>query len=68
MRAEPRSAPGRSHLWLAPLVCLGALSACAADREARATEPASHESRTGVPMLMDLPLIGWLFQHRVTAR
>lgn len=56
--------------------CLGALfspvfAACVADREVRndvGAEPVVYESRTGVPLLMDLPLVGWLFQHRVTAR
>ena len=50
-------------------VLLAALGACATDRQAAATEPPpTFESRTGVPVLMDLPLIGWLFQHRVTVR
>ena len=56
--------------------CLCALfspvfAACVADREVRndaGPEPVVYESRTGVPLLMDLPLVGWLFQHRVTVR
>jgi len=47
------------------------LGACVSERQARddpAAEPVVLESRTGVPLLMDLPLIGWLFQRRVTVR
>jgi hypothetical protein len=53
------------------LVFAGALAACASDNDARSPtppEPVVYESRTGVPFLMDLPVIGWLFQHRLTAR
>ena len=47
------------------------LGACVSDGHARdetPVEPVTFESRTGIPVLMDLPLIGWLFQHRVTVR
>jgi type II secretory pathway component GspD/PulD (secretin) len=31
-------------------------------------EPPRHESRTGVPILMDLPLIGFLFRRTTRVR
>ena len=44
--------------------------ACAADRNHAAGEPPapSYESRTGVPLLMDLPVLGFLFSRRTVAR
>jgi hypothetical protein len=66
---DRRSSPAFEPRSLIALVLLGALSSCAADRRSRDTEPTpTYESRTGIPVLMDLPLIGWLFQHRVTVR
>lgn len=69
-RAGPRRASSQAVLALA-----AALAGCVAGGEARdpmpaAAEPApvTYESRTGVPLLMDLPLVGWLFQRRVTVR
>jgi hypothetical protein len=55
-------------------VALALLAGCAAERDCRRDErrdepePPIAESRTGVPFLMDLPIVGWLFQHRVTER
>jgi len=63
-----RGAPSAPRRLLAGIACLSALAACAADPSSGASEPATYEARSGVPVLMDLPVIGWLFQHRVTAR
>ena len=59
---------------LAACLALTLLAGCAAERDSQVdrqreeSEPPIFESRTGVPFLMDLPLVGWLFQHRVTQR
>ncbi len=73
----------RSHRLRAQLVGLAAmvvvtlLAGCSTDRqtlhreepEARSEEsPPRYESRTGVPVLMDLPLIGWMFRRTTTVR
>jgi len=44
-------------------------AACvSAPRDEPPVDPVVFESRTGVPLLMDLPLIGWMFQRRTTVR
>jgi hypothetical protein len=54
------------------LALLAFAPACAADRNAAAdadsASPPSYESRVGVPLLMDLPLIGFLFSRRTVRR
>ena len=72
--ANPGSIATAARPWRRAAACLvlaSALAACASERHARAEAPPApvlHESRTGVPFLMDLPVVGWLFQHRVTHR
>ncbi len=59
---------------LVTLAALGLLvaAACSTDRTTVRAEPAAapatRESRTGVPILMDLPLIGTLFGSRTVTR
>ena len=61
---------------LVALTCLLALSACSTDQQAVRPEGAPapeertprYESRTGVPVLMDLPLIGWMFRPTTVVR
>jgi len=65
---------------VASLLLASVLTACAADRDVREPTPASsptdpaptspvvRETRTGVPVLMDLPGIGWLFRRTTTLR
>jgi hypothetical protein len=69
---NPISTPTRPRLRAAAcLIVASALAACVSAPQGRADappEPVLHESRTGVPFLMDLPVVGWLFQHRVTER
>ena len=71
MTAIRSDAGGRAVRSLVAIAFACLLSACVSERTARdeaPAEPVVHESRTGVPLLMDLPLIGWLFQHRTTVR
>jgi hypothetical protein len=74
MERAPECRPAdRPRRRAASLVLTAALTACAADRDAREpapapTSPILRETRTGVPVLMDLPGIGWLFRRTTTAR
>jgi hypothetical protein len=74
VRGHRRTSP-RDRGAAAAVALAAALAGCVASGETRGVTPAAAppapgtcESRTGVPLLMDLPLVGWLFQHRVTAR
>ena len=69
--ARPRQRLARAARALAGLALVSAFAGCAANHDARRDaprEPVRYESRIGVPFLMDLPLVGWLFQRRVTVR
>ena len=71
-RLRPTRATGPSGLAaVAVAAALTLLVACSSDRHARseALEPTpTYQSTTGIPVLMDLPLIGWLFRHTRTVR
>lgn len=57
----------RSKLALLAVLLTGV--ACAADRaHGREEPPPIMESRTGVPLLMDLPVIGVLFRKTTVVR
>lgn len=69
--ARLRQRAARAARALASFALVSAFAACAANHEASRDaprDPVLRESRTGVPFLMDLPLVGWLFQRRVTVR
>lgn len=79
-RSPPNHGEGRTASKLAaPLLCTTLtialfLTACSTDRDARRTDRgeviaprATTVSRTGIPILMDLPLVGPLF-GRTTRR
>lgn len=64
----------RSGAYLALLV-LAAVTACATDPQRVRERPAASEerppirvSRTGIPVLMDLPVIGVLFRRTTVVR
>lgn len=78
MAIDPQATRAARRAGLAAGIVI-ALAGCTADDHARRPElqapeqdpaerPVVHESRTGIPLLMDLPLIGWLFHQRVTMR
>ena len=55
------------------LAALLALAGCVSDAEQTPEvelepAPATSVSRTGVPVLMDLPVLGWLFRRETTVR
>ena len=67
----------RSRWLLAPLLgaCLLGAAACSTDSEHRRDEPPApepdpprFESRVGVPILMDIPVIGFLFCRHTVVR
>lgn len=60
----------RVRAWLALVaLLLTGITACAADRtQVRDEPPPILESRTGVPVLMDLPVIGVLFRKTTVVR
>ena len=61
-RSKPRSQT-RSSPALA-CVLLASLASCATDRATRAPDRPIYESRTGVPILMDIPILGFFFSSR----
>jgi hypothetical protein len=72
MTAMPRRSASRCRprRLLLALLALALAPACAADRDHASGEsgPPRYEARTGVPLLMDLPLLGFLFGRRTVVR